>query len=117
MGECIATEMRFGSGRKWAKAPVRGDTGYSSSRGTNYMDGGHAGGCSLVGLAATALLIRIFWMSSPPFSTMSKAKVVIWARSLIALAVIMTVGGIWLLAQPEDPSVAMRNAEEGFQFH
>lgn len=81
------------------------------------MDGNHAIGCSLMGLAFTALLVRVVWMSSPPFNTMPKSKVDTWKYSLVAITVLMAGGGLWLLSLPEDPSIAARNAEEGFQFH
>jgi hypothetical protein len=82
-----------------------------------HMDANHAIGCSLIGFAFTALLIRVIWLSSPPFNTMDGKKIATWKHSLTVLTIVMTAAGSWLLSKPEDPSVAIRNAEEGFQFH
>jgi hypothetical protein len=81
------------------------------------MDGNHAGGCSLIGLALTALLMRLFWMTSPPFSTMEAGKL---AKVKLALAVFTAVGlavGGYYISQPNVQSVAQQTGEEGFHFH
>lgn len=81
------------------------------------MDPNHAMGCSLVGLALTTLLVRMVWMTSPPFNAMVASKLSVWKKALVVSTILMIAGGSWFLSQPIDPAVAARNAEEGFQFH
>ena len=80
------------------------------------MDGNHAIGGSLIGLAFTALFVRVFWMSSPPFNAMAPARVAIWQKALISATVLLIAAGMYLLSLPIDPAVIARNAQEGFQF-
>jgi len=70
-----------------------------------------------MGLALTTLMVRLMWLSSPPFNTMPKSKLSVWKLSLVTTTILMACGSIWLLSLPADPSIAARNAEEGFQFH
>ncbi|GEM_PF-3034057 len=81
------------------------------------MDGNHAMGCTLLGLAFTTLLVRIVWNSSRSAAGARRAARLDWKAWLAVASVIMIAGGCWLLSLPVDPQVAARNAEEGFQFH
>ena len=80
------------------------------------MDGNHAFGCTLFGLALTTLLVRLFWMSSPPFNTMSSGKLSVSRLGLVCFTVLGLVGGMYLLSLPMDPEVAKRVAEESYRF-
>lgn len=81
------------------------------------MDGNHAYGCTLIGLALTTLLVRLFWMSSPPFSNMTDGKASGWKVVLVVSTVLLMAGGAYLLSIPVDPEVAKRIAEDSYQFH
>ena len=80
------------------------------------MDGNHAIGSTLVGLALTSLLVRLFWMASPPFNRMSVSSLAIYKKGLVVLSLVAMTGGIYLLGLPLDPEVARRVAEESYQF-
>lgn len=81
------------------------------------MDGNHAGGCSLIGLALTALLMRLFWMTSPPFSNMQASKLAKVKVALVAFTVLGLVVGGFYISQPNVQSVAQQTGEEGYHFH
>lgn len=81
------------------------------------MDGNHGIGCTLVGLAMTLILVRMFWMSSPPFNTMSKSASSATKRLLIIASVLMIGTGVFLISQPLAPEAVQRMAEEGYRFH
>ncbi len=76
------------------------------------MDGNHAFGCTLLGLALTTLLVRIVFMSGPKMTSMGKTRVV-----LVALTVALFAGGFYLLSLPVDPATAARISEETYRFH
>jgi len=80
------------------------------------MDGNHAGGCSLIGIALTTLLMRLFWMSSPPFSTMTAGKLAKVKLLLVALTVVGLAVGMFYVVQPDKNALA-DNSERGFEFH
>jgi hypothetical protein len=76
-------------------------------------------GASLIGMAITALMVRFFWMSSPPFKDMEQAKKKRWQAILVASTAVLTVWGGFELAQPIDEQAAAERAaaKEGFEFH
>ena len=80
------------------------------------MDGNHAIGCTLVGLALTSLLVRLFWMASPPFNRLQEARLALSKKGLVVLSLLTMIGGVYLLGLPLDPQVAKRVAEESYQF-
>jgi hypothetical protein len=80
------------------------------------MDSSHAGGCSLIGLALTTLLIRLMWMSSPPFNTMAERALSIWKTGLVAATIVMTLAGGYMLSLPVNEAVRQAS-EDGFRFH
>ncbi len=82
----------------------------------SFMDGSHAGGCSFIGLALTTLMVRMFWMSSPPFNKFSDSARAKWKASLVAATILMTLVGGYMLSRPADET-ARQTAEEGFRFH
>lgn len=76
------------------------------------MDGNHAFGCTLLGLALTTLLVRIVFMSGPKMTAMRKTR-----TGLVALTVALSAGGFYLLSLPIDPATAARISEESYRFH
>jgi hypothetical protein len=82
-----------------------------------HMDGNHAFGCTLIGLALTTLLVRLFWMASPPFSNWDHKKVSTWKTGLVASTALLFAGGTFLLNLPVDPDVANQIADESFRFN
>jgi hypothetical protein len=83
------------------------------------MDSSHALGCSLIGMAITALMIRIFWMSSPPFNNMEQGPKKRWQVGLVATTLLTFIWGAVELGKPidEQAAAARAAAKEGFEFH
>jgi len=81
------------------------------------MDTNHAIGCSLIGLGLTAFLIRLMWMSSPPFNAMPKGRLAAWRNGLVLTTATMLSLGAFLLSRPVSPEAQQQMAEEGFRFH
>lgn len=80
------------------------------------MDGAHAMGCSFLGLALTALMVRLFWISSPPFSTMAPKKLAMSKLLLVSSTVILAISGGYFLSLPVDEA-SVAEHESGFRFH
>ncbi|HEY9868668.1 MAG TPA: hypothetical protein V6D08_05840 [Candidatus Obscuribacterales bacterium] len=78
------------------------------------MDGNHAFGCTLIGLALTTLLVRIVYASSPQ---MSGKKGSVARTSLVAVTAALFAGGVYLLSLPVDPATLERISDESFRFH
>ena len=83
------------------------------------MDGHHAMGSSLIGIAISVLMVRIFWMSSPPFKDMRSAVKTNWKAGLVAITIGFFAWGGWELSKPIDAAAAAERAaaKEGFEFH
>lgn len=77
------------------------------------MDGNHAFGCTLVGLAMTTLLVRMVWASSLKMSGKRAAT----RMGLMVVTIALFAGGFYLLSLPMDPATAARISEETYRFH
>jgi hypothetical protein len=80
------------------------------------MDSSHAMGCSLIGMALTALMVRLFWIGSPPFSTMPAKKLGLSKLLLVSTTLVLAVTGGYLLSLPVDQS-SLAEHESGYRFH
>jgi hypothetical protein len=78
------------------------------------MDGNHAFGCTLIGLALTTLLVRIVYASSPQ---MSGKRGSVARTSLVAVTAALFAGGVYLLSLPVDPATLQTISEESYRFH
>ena len=83
-----------------------------SDRVIGTMDGNHAFGCTLLGLALTTLLIRIVFMVGPKMAAMRKTRI-----GLVAATVALSAAGFYLLSLPIDPATAARISEESYRFN
>jgi hypothetical protein len=77
------------------------------------MDGNHAFGCTLIGLALTTLLVRIVYASSPRMSGTAGS---VARTSLAAVTAALLASGVYLLSLPVDLATLQRISEASYRF-